>query len=1339
MNSLLGVFTIQDLTPMFALEIVNPLPVRFDGSDLVPPGETAPYNPDRYKLTTKEGFVYILNQAFGIETVTDPNGNTLTYTDNGIFHSDGKSVLFNRDAQGRIASITDPNGQTVMDYVYDQAGDLTHAKDATAIAQAGNGTQYAYNTQHAMTDINDPLDRPVIINHYDADGRLYAQEINGVFKYFDHQLSANQSIVTDFDGRVTIYDYDEEGNVLSDTQVIADGSYAGDIVTSYTYDGNNNQETRTIGASTWTTHHSARNDVEYASDPEGNTVYYNNYNLRGQEGEVVDERGNSYTMHYDSYGNLYQLDGPTVIDPDTGTSTRTSAGNVINAKGQVTSTTDMRGHTTTYTYYPDGHAWEGWKATESSPETGTITYTYDANGNVKSETRERTVNGLLTSETTSHDYDAQNRVIKTTYPDGTYTETTYDLAGNVDLERDRFGQWTDYDYDAYRRLVLTTYADTTSESRAYYREGALKQVTDRSGHVTFYEYDDAGRQWKVTNLDTGAYTETRYTEQGWVKSEWDENRNLTEYEYNKAGQRTAVIRYLDGRALRHDYSYYANGELWTETDALTHTTTYVLNELDQRIRTEFDNGTASEQRFDSMGARTRSIDPNLIATDYGYDAVGRLSSVTPAVSIGGVPVPATTYTYDEVGNKLTQRDANNHTTSWEYDVHGRVTQRTLPEGQSETFVYDDVAHTQTHTDFNGDVTVTSYDVMGRVGRIDYQQDGSSEVYTYWPNDQVKTVTDANGVTEYYYDARDRLDYAIKPDGGRIDYAYDAVGNRTQVKVSQGATVLSQTDYTYDALNRLETITDAQGTTVNTYDDVGNLDTVTYANGLVTDYNYNTVNQLTSVTTTDGAGTLISGYTYGLDNSGRRDDITEASGRFTDYVYDDLYRLTDEIVTDSVNGNYSAHYDYDWVGNRTGSIIDGVSTSYAYDANDRLQSQGGSSYTYDSNGNNITETLDGITTTYHYDAKNKLTTVDKGGVTTGYSYDHNGIRTGKTEAGTTTNYLVDENRDYAQVLVESDGTNTVTYSYGHDLLSQDRDGQISYYQYDGLGSTRALTDSLGTVTDRYDYTAFGDTLNQTGTTENSYRFTGEQYDAGLDQYYLRARYYDPGVGRFTQMDSWMGARLEPITLHKYLYANANPVSHTDPSGNISLTQVAVGFSIATLLTSSSTSNFSSALNLIITDANSYRLGVGNESAKLLLTSEFKNSINLANQLGELKEIETYISFVELGGLWDYKSRIEYRNLPDIEAFGNFAFGATSAAWADGATGGVSNSFPDLTINLAMRGAGLYQEYFQKYDPRNGHWYDFSGPAASNYGDQFKDQADIYTGAQYYFTNRNSLIP
>ncbi|MEW8100448.1 MAG: RHS repeat-associated core domain-containing protein [Candidatus Thiodiazotropha endolucinida] len=206
---------------------------------------------------------------------------------------------------------------------------------------------------------------------------------------------------------------------------------------------------------------------------------------------------------------------------------------------------------------------------------------------------------------------------------------------------------------------------------------------------------------------------------------------------------------------------------------------------------------------------------------------------------------------------------------------------------------------------------------------------------------------------------------------------------------------------------------------------------------------------------------------------------------------------------------------------------------------------------------MTETLDSTTTTYSYNARNELVSVVQGGNTTEYGYNPNGIRSSKRENGVTTRYIVDENRDYAQVLIEDDGTVQVSYTYGDDLISQDRSGEIHYYHYDGLGSTRSLTDSLGNLANTYDYEAFGEVLNQTGTTENSYLFAGEQFDSTLDQYYLRARYYDPSQGRFTQMDSFLGWEEDPTTLHKYLYANADPVNGTDPSGYMTLSGLMTG--------------------------------------------------------------------------------------------------------------------------------------------------------------------------------------
>jgi len=165
-----------------------------------------------------------------------------------------------------------------------------------------------------------------------------------------------------------------------------------------------------------------------------------------------------------------------------------------------------------------------------------------------------------------------------------------------------------------------------------------------------------------------------------------------------------------------------------------------------------------------------------------------------------------------------------------------------------------------------------------------------------------------------------------------------------------------------------------------------------------------------------------------------------------------------------------------------------------------------------------------------------------------AYDAAGIQVSRSVNGVMTRYLVDRNRPYAQVLEEQTDNSVASYTFGNDLQSQKRGTENRYFHYDHLGSTRHLTDESETVTDAYDYHAFGEPLSVSGGTLNPYLFTGEQHSPETGLVYLRARYYSPGVGRFLTRDTWNGRRGEPITLHKYLYANANPMVFVDPTGH-----------------------------------------------------------------------------------------------------------------------------------------------------------------------------------------------
>jgi len=192
---------------------------------------------------------------------------------------------------------------------------------------------------------------------------------------------------------------------------------------------------------------------------------------------------------------------------------------------------------------------------------------------------------------------------------------------------------------------------------------------------------------------------------------------------------------------------------------------------------------------------------------------------------------------------------------------------------------------------------------------------------------------------------------------------------------------------------------------------------------------------------------------------------------------------------------------------------------------------------------------------------------------------------KTAGGVTTKYLVDTQNPtgYAQVVYGGTGNHELSHTYadvyGLESISQFRSyilnnashTQTSYYVYDGHGSTRALTDPAGVATDTYDYDAFGNLLHSTATgitpggttvtaTPNEFLFAGEQFDSDLNLYYNRARYLKVSTGRFWTMDSDEGNSADPLSLHKYLFAEANAVDNSDASGN-EIDEVIGSFSVS----------------------------------------------------------------------------------------------------------------------------------------------------------------------------------
>jgi RHS repeat-associated protein len=190
------------------------------------------------------------------------------------------------------------------------------------------------------------------------------------------------------------------------------------------------------------------------------------------------------------------------------------------------------------------------------------------------------------------------------------------------------------------------------------------------------------------------------------------------------------------------------------------------------------------------------------------------------------------------------------------------------------------------------------------------------------------------------------------------------------------------------------------------------------------------------------------------------------------------------------------------------------------------------------------------------------------------YDGDGNRVSETIGGTTTKFLVDDQNPTGlpQVMDELvNGSVTRTYAYGGQRISQNQlmngTWTPSFYGYDAHGSVRFLSNTAASITDSYDFDAFGMPIRTNGTMANMFRYSGEWSDNNLTLYHLRDRYYNQTTGRFETSDPYEGDVDHPASLHRYVFTGDDPVDFVDPTGDevladyVNLSSYAAGRTVA----------------------------------------------------------------------------------------------------------------------------------------------------------------------------------
>lgn len=1041
-----------------------------------------------------------------LATAIDLSYNSLSPADKplGLGWSHSYAIRLETQSNGSV-TLVDGGANRVYKLNLDGSYESPPGDHSTLVKSGGtftlsyrNGLKYAFDTLGRLASITDRFNNVVTFNN----------------------ATANRTVITDPAGRISTIDYSSTTGRIA---TITDPSLQ---VYNFEYHPATNRLWKVIypapvsgGARpTWVYLYNAAGLLEYKTDPEGRTVKY-----------VYDAEHRLQ--------NTIEPDG--VIDTN---GTVISAGHTksfaYNPATGVTSYTEENGAVFTFSY----DSVKGVLLNKTDPNVNAVTYTYYDDGNIKTKTEP-------VDATTQY---------KTTY--------LYDSFGNV---TDVTGRAKVSGVDAPVDLHLVYGYD-------YNNADQLSRITDylaSPAAVTSIVYDtDAGYK-RITVTDPTAHaTVTRLNANGTVHDVKDGNGLTTTYAYNADA---TLLSVLDPAGVKTEYlDYTAAGKpqtvkIYDNTGAVRQTTSLgydLLGRLTSSTLTVASGTYVTKYGYDQLGNRTSVTDAENRETKYAVNFKGQVTKVTDALA------KETKLDYTGGAGQVTSViDANLNETSFAYYPTGKLKSETGPLGKRLLYSYYPSGNVQQKlrdSNNNGEVDAGDQVLLG---------------YTYYPNGQLKQTTDhlTATVTDYAYWPTGKLKTAVNPN---IAYSfawyangwpksvtdttnnrvitynlYDGIGQKKQV------TQLGEiTNYDYDSQGRLwkiRSIADFNGKPFTFgYDELSRLRTLTYPNSAVTTAGYHPeTGWLASLVTKNSSGVELINLGYATyDKVGNRKERSE-NGVASTYLYNELHQLTQ-----ATSGTSAENFAYDPVGNRKNGPTVKETEAAAYDELplDNSMTQGRKyTYAYDDYGNRQYCYLDAGRSKYWqytWDGENRLIQAElkKNSAvvrTVSFKYDPFGRRIEKkVVAGgvTETRTYVYDGEDIVFEYVAKTGATTRTIRYVHgpgidQPLALLNNGQTYYYHADAQGSIVAITNTSQSVTQRYTYDAYGvPKAISVYSFENSYLFTGREWDKEIGLYYYRGRYYDPMEGRFISKDP-IGFAGGDVNLYRYVLNR--PTILIDPFG------------------------------------------------------------------------------------------------------------------------------------------------------------------------------------------------
>ncbi|MEW6429383.1 MAG: RHS repeat-associated core domain-containing protein [Thermodesulfobacteriota bacterium] len=734
---------------------------------------------------------------------------------------------------------------------------------------------------------------------------------------------------------------------------------------------------------------------------------------------------------------------------------------------------------------------------------------------------------------------------------------------------DSAGRSVGYGYDDASNLVRYTDPESNIWAYGYAGRGQLATLTDPLSQTYITNtYDSQGKVPTQVALRQGGQTATyTVTVNDYRSAEVDPFGNADVYFYDRKGRtvtrgrvlsatpdavlnRVAMVydgqnhptRVTDPNGYTTTYTYDGNGNLTQLTDPLgkTVTTTYDPNLFrptkatdplghfidyaytdpahpysvtETTMHPSAGKSISTQAAYGGpKGLLSSTTDGNNVTTNFSYTLSGYITGTDSTTGSH----PKVEKTLDQIGRVTKVTDQHGTTWGFSYDKRGLVLSKTDPLSRQTVLTYRADGNLSKVTDRNQKNTTFGYTPSGKVESITYA-DGSSVGFTYDLHDRLTGMADAIGQTTYAYDGSNRPQSSTSALGATVSYDYDAASNVTKMTYPDGRTV----SYTHDALNRLATVSiDWLGKTATyTYDAAGRAIGLTQFNGTVVAATYDDANRLTDLENlTAPASTAIAAYHFTLDANGNR-----------------VHAAQDVPVLTTANRYNSLIVTYNAQRNRLQRFF---THSFTYDDEGQLAGNGVNAYTFD--------------------FEHRLTGIS-GATNAQFRYDGAGNRLEATRNGVVTRYIYDLN---GNLIAEMDASNAITRYYIHGaglLATVTPSGALYCYHFDATGHTVALTDSDKQTVNAYAYTPFGTIAGESETVAQPFKYAGKfgVMSEPNDYYYMRARYYDPQVGRFISEDP-LGFDGGDVNL--YAYVLNNPVLMVDPDGELGIVGAALGAGI-----------------------------------------------------------------------------------------------------------------------------------------------------------------------------------